>query len=91
MGGCVRATVEVIPAKNSRPNHSVPMNCPRGSCWKISGMDWNPRSYAPPVAIASVAVTPKKATATGIAMELPSTTSAKPLLMEVVRPVRATS
>ncbi len=38
------ATEEVMPAKNSRANQSVPNRCPIGIRSKMIGIDWKPRS-----------------------------------------------
>ena len=52
------------------------------------GIETNPRLNAPPEAISFVASSPKKATATGIAIEPPSTTSANSFVDEVASPDR---
>ena len=91
MTGWKRATEEVTAAMNRRENQTKPTNCPRGIFWKITGSDKKPRLKAPPLAMIIVSVTPKKATAIGMAMVLPRMTSANSLVAAVLSPFRRMS
>ena len=89
--GVAMATEDVMPAKKRSPNHIAPSTCPAGICWKTSGIVTKPRLKEPDCATAMAPLTPKNATAAGIAIEPPSTTSAASFVAAVASPESAMS
>ncbi len=83
------ASEDVIAAKNSSRNQRAPKKHPKGMFWKTSGMERNPSPILPVAPL--VSAMPKKATAAGIAMLPPSTTSHNSFVDDVARPFRTMS
>ena len=89
--GCNIPMDEVSPAIKSRKNHMNPIVPPNGNPSKIAGIAINPIVKAPDWAIRTAPATPRKATAAGITIDPPNTTSISSFNDAEVSPLRAIS